>query len=102
MKSDKFTETAISDRVVAEFGRHLFQSKKKNRSLCVVSNRIHECGRFLIQFKILKDAPNMLTILKASNYDLCISTTRAIAKFNAEKRSFGVLSLALHFGTIQI
>lgn len=99
MNPDIITETAIGDPLVAQFAERLFQSKKTNRSLYVISNRIRECGRFLIEVKNIIDARDMLAVLKGSNYDACLNTIKVLAKFNAEKRFYGVPSLALHFGT---
>lgn len=93
------TKTALSDTLIAEFGQCLYQSKKKHQSLYVISNRIRECGRFLIHFRTMKDVPDMFAILKESYYDVCLETLKIIARFDPETRSFDVPSLALHFDT---
>lgn len=99
LKPDLITETSIGDPLVAEFAERLFRSKKTNRCLYVINNRIRECGRFMIELKKLIDVPDMLSILKGKNYDYCLDAVRMMAGFDPERRAFKAPSLALHFGT---
>lgn len=100
MKADERTETAVSDFLIAMYGETLLKQRKKKRNLSVVHNKIRECARILLRARILDSkVTDMLSLMKAEYYSVCVQAVQIEAKFNPEHDSYGAGSLALHFGT---
>lgn len=99
MQPDLITETAIGDILVAFFGEDLLKKNKRNRSLYHLSNKLRECGKFLLEMKKLGSYSDMLSTLKPEHFDNAIEATKNMSRYDTEKRTFGAASLALHFGT---
>lgn len=99
MKPDVVTVTAMEDILIASYGDDLLKKNKTKRSLYHISNKIRECGKFLIQMKILGSYSDMLSTMKSEHFDNAIEATKRLSKYDDETRSFGAASFALHFGT---
>lgn len=99
MLADNVTSTAINDILLILFGENLLKKNKNKRSLYHISNKLRECGKFLIEIRKLGSFNDMLSTLKPENFDDAIEATKKMSKYDASNRSFGAASLALHFGT---
>ncbi|XP_060516314.1 uncharacterized protein LOC132695825 isoform X2 [Cylas formicarius] len=99
MISDDITNTAINDILIAHYGEDLFKKNRRQRSLYHVSNKLRECARFLLEIKKLGDYTYMLSTLKPESFDDIVEAVKAISQYDADTKTFGAASLALHFGT---
>lgn len=99
MRPDIITSTAISDIIIAHYGEDLLKKNKKKRSLYHISNKLRECGRFLLQMRSIGKYTDILSTLIPESFDDTIEATKRISKYDCNKRSFGAPSFALHFGT---
>lgn len=99
MKADAITEAAVGDILIALFGEDLLKKNKKKRSLYHLSNKLRECGKYLLEMKKLDLYPDMLSTLKPEHFDNAVEATKKMSRFDVQRRTFGAASLALHFGT---
>lgn len=99
MQSDEITSTALQDPIILLFGEDLLKKTKNKRSMYHISNKLRECGKFLIEMKKLGPYNSILSTLKPQCFDDAIEATKQMSKFEAQLKSFGAASLALHFGT---
>lgn len=99
MRPDTITSTAISDIIIVQYGEDLLKKNKKKRSLYHISNKLRECGRFLLQMRNIGKYTDILSTLTPESFDDAIEATKRISKYDSDKRNFGAPSFALHFGT---
>lgn len=99
MRPDSITSTAISDIIIIHYGEDLLKKNKKKRSLYHISNKLRECGRFLLEMRNIGNYTDILSTLTPESFDDAIEATKRISKYDCEKRGFGAPSFALHFGT---
>lgn len=99
MQGDEITKAAIEDILIVYFGEDLLKKTKMKRSFYHISNKLRECGRFLIEMKKNDSFEDMLSILKPENFDKAVDAIKSISKYDVITRSFGAASLALHFRT---
>ncbi|KAJ8964009.1 hypothetical protein NQ314_005221 [Rhamnusium bicolor] len=99
MENRFITKTAIGDILIAFFGEDMLNTSKNDRSLYHLSNKMRECGKYLLEMKKLGSYPDMLSTLKPDSFDKAIEATKNMSRYDAEKRTFGAESLALHFAT---
>nr|CAI5833208.1 unnamed protein product [Callosobruchus analis]CAI5835642.1 unnamed protein product [Callosobruchus analis]CAI5837341.1 unnamed protein product [Callosobruchus analis]CAI5841072.1 unnamed protein product [Callosobruchus analis]CAI5842310.1 unnamed protein product [Callosobruchus analis] len=99
MQPDKVTEAAIGDILVTYLGEDLLKKNKNKRSLYHISNKLRECGKFLLEIQKLGDYTDMMSVLKPQHFENVIEATKRMSRYSIEDRSFGAASLALHFGT---
>nr|CAI5858945.1 unnamed protein product [Callosobruchus analis] len=69
------------------------------KSLYHISNKLRECGKFLLEIQKLGDYTDMMSVLKPQHFENVIEATKRMSRYSIEDRSFGAASLALHFGT---
>lgn len=99
MQADFITAIALEDFLIIHYGEDLLKKSKHKRSLYHISNKLRECGKFLIQMRNLSSYSDMLSTLRAESFDDVIEATKKMARYDPTNRSFGAASLALHFGT---
>lgn len=99
MQPDEITNEALQDLLVVNYGEDLLKKTKLKRKVYHISNKLRECGKFLLEMKKIQNHDGMLSILRPENFDDCLAAVRSISKFNPTSRSFGAASLALHFRT---
>lgn len=99
MQSDIVTETAVEDLLIIFFGEDLLKRNNSKRNLYHISNKLRECGKFILTMREIGSYTDMLSVLKPENFDDVIEGTKRISKYDPDSRSFGAASLALHFGT---
>lgn len=99
MKPDVITEAVTEDLLLILYGEDLLKRNNGKRSLYHISNKLRECGKFLLEMRQRGTSRDMFSILKPENFDAAIEAVKTISKYNTENRSFGAPSLALHFGT---
>lgn len=76
------------------------KKNKVKRSLYHISNKLRECAKFLEAIRVLSsNYTDMLSVMKPEYFDDAIEAVKKMARYEPEKRAFGVPSLALHFGT---
>lgn len=99
MLADELTEAVLENALILYFGEDLFKKTKNKRSTYHISNKLRECGRFLLEIQTLGPYSDMLSTLKPEKFDYVIEATKKLSKYDIENRNFGAPSLALHFGT---
>lgn len=99
MQADAITTVAMEDFLIVSFGDDLLKKNKNRRSLYHISNKLRECGKFLIEMRKLGPYTDMLSVLKPEHFDDAIEATKRMSRYDLENKSFGSASLALHFGT---
>lgn len=99
MKADMITEAVTEDLLLIMYGEDLLKRNNGKRSLYHVSNKLRECGKFLLEMRQKGTYRDMFSILKPEHFDAAIEAVKTMSKYNTEHRSFGAPSLALHFGT---
>lgn len=99
MQSDDITSVALQDPIILIFGEDLLKKSKNKQSMYHISNKLRECGKFLIEMKKLGSYSGILSTLKPQCFDDAIEATKQMSKFDAQSKTFGAATLALHFGT---
>lgn len=99
MQADDITETAMGDLLIVFYGEDLLKKYKSNRNLYHISNKLRECSKFLICMRNLGEYTDMLSTLDSEKFDDAIEATKQMSRYDANSKSFGAASLALHFGT---
>lgn len=102
MQADGITAEAMQDILLVHYGEDLLKRTKMKRSFYHISNKLRECGKFLIEMKKIDSFDNMISILKPEHFDKALDAVKSISKYNVEARNFGAPSLALHFRTTLI
>lgn len=99
MHADSIMSVVIEDELIVHFGNDLLKKTKTKRRLTHISNRLRECGRFLIQMRLIGNYTDIFSTMKPESVDDAILAVQKMAGYDAEKRTFNAPSLALHFRT---
>lgn len=99
MHPDSIMSVVIEDELIVQFGNDLLKKTKTKRRLTHISNRLRECGRFLIQMRMIGNYTDMFSTMKPECVDDAILAVQKMASYDVENRSFKAPSLALHFRT---
>lgn len=99
MRSDEISETAMNDILICCFAEDLLGKHKRIQIRNVVSNKMRELGRLLIQLKKTTGVKQMIDVLKPEFFDSIVVATKVISGYNADTHSYKAGSLALHMGT---
>lgn len=99
MLPDAIASAAMNDILIIYWGEDLLKKNKNKRSIYHLSNKLRECGKFLLAIRNLGSYNDMLSVLKPESFDDIIEATKLMSNYDLINRNFGAPSLALHFGT---
>lgn len=102
MQPDYVTKVATEDVLFIYYGEDLLKKTKLKRKIYHISNKLQECGKFFMEMKKLSSYEDMLSMLKAENFDFALEAVKRMSRFAADNRNVGAASLALHFRTTLI
>lgn len=99
MRADAISKTAMNDVLICSYAEELLGKHKRTQIKTVISNKMRELGRLLLQLKKTTAVQRMLDVLKPEFFDSLVTATRAISGYDATTKSYRASSLALHMGT---
>lgn len=101
MKGDDVAFEAKKDLLITHFEESYLKKHKKEQMMYPCSNRMRELARLLIRYRQIVNKINISfkELLHPKNFDAVVLTTREIAGYDPEKKTFKAPSLAMHMGT---
>lgn len=99
MRSDEVSKTAMEDILICSYAEGLLGKHKRIQIRTVISNKMRELARLLIQIKKTTSVANFLDVLKPELYDTLVGATKIISGYDVNSRTYKAGSLALHMGT---
>lgn len=100
MRADDVSLTAKKDPLICEFGSRYLKVHRESHFINVVSRKMRELARFLIEMrKFDSNITTLFSVLKPQNFDLIIQATKNVAKYDSDKESYKSPSYAMNFGT---
>ncbi|KAF0726508.1 Uncharacterized protein FWK35_00030336 [Aphis craccivora] len=100
MSPDEVSLVVKGDILIRAFGSRYLKCHKEKHLITVVSNKMRELGRFLIEMrKSMKTCQSLIDCLKPELFDNIISSTKSISGYDATNDTFMSPSLVLKIGT---
>ncbi|KAI4455449.1 hypothetical protein MML48_9g00016401 [Holotrichia oblita] len=99
MRPDIISKTAANDVLICSYGENLLQKHKRPQIKTVVSNKMRELARLLINLKETTGIGSLIDVLVPEFFDNIILATKIISGYDTEAKTFKASSLALHMGT---
>lgn len=100
MSPDEVSLVVKGDILIRAFGSRYLKCHKEKHLISVVSNKMRELGRFLIEMrKSMKTCQSLIDCLKPELFDNIISSTKSISGYDATNDTFMSPSLVLKIGT---
>uniref|UniRef100_A0A6P7GWY7 Uncharacterized protein LOC114347491 n=1 Tax=Diabrotica virgifera virgifera TaxID=50390 RepID=A0A6P7GWY7_DIAVI len=100
MRADSISETAKNDPLLCLYGESLLAKHKRQQIANVVSNKMREMGRILIELKkMFSNLKGIFEALKPEMFKHFVSAAKIISGYDEESKSYRSPSLALHMGT---
>jgi len=84
MSPDEISLVVKGDALIRAFGSRYLKCQKEKHLISVVSNKMRELGRFLIEMrKSVKACQSLIDCLKPELFDNIISSTKSISGYDA-------------------
>ncbi|KAJ8966985.1 hypothetical protein NQ314_003173 [Rhamnusium bicolor] len=99
MRADKISEAAMSDLLICSYAEGLLGKHKRTQIKTVISNKMRELGRLLLQLKETTNVQRLIDVLKPEFFDTIVAATKVISGYNPNNKTYKSASLALHMGT---
>lgn len=99
MRSDEISRTAMEDILICSYGEDLIGKHKRTQIRTVISNKMRELGRLLIQLKKTTAVKRLIDVLKPEFFDAIVAATKIISGYDPTSKTYKASSLALHMGT---
>lgn len=100
MAPDDISFTVKSDPLIRAFGTRYLKCHKEKHLVTVVSNKMREIGRLLIEMrKIEKHCKTLQDCLKPKYFDAIIKSTKIVSGYDSETDTYKAPSLVLKIGT---
>lgn len=99
LRADEIGREVMNDMLIIFYGDDLLKKTPQNRSQYHITARMRCCANFVLHMRKIGPYSNMMSCLKPEALDDIIDATKMIARYDSEKRVFGVPSVALHMGT---
>ncbi|KAI4459279.1 hypothetical protein MML48_6g00003767 [Holotrichia oblita] len=96
MRPDIISKTAANDVLICNYGENLLQKHKRPQIKTVVSNKMRELARLLINLKETTGIGSLIDVLVPEFFDNIILATKIISGYDTEAKTFKASSLALH------
>lgn len=100
MRPDIVSMTAKLDPLVCAFGARYLKIHREAHFINVVSRKMREIGRLILEVQKLKpDLTDLFKILQPVNFDIIVEATKTIAKYDATKQQYMSPTYAMNIGT---
>ncbi|KAJ8927335.1 hypothetical protein NQ314_020212 [Rhamnusium bicolor] len=99
MRADKISEAAMNDLLICSYAEGLLGKHKRTQIKTVISNKMRELGRLLLQLKETTNVQRLIDVLKPEFFDTIVAATKVISGYNPNNKTYKSASLALHMGT---
>ncbi|KAI4463231.1 hypothetical protein MML48_4g00000646 [Holotrichia oblita] len=100
MRADKISLTAKKDPLICAFAARYIKIHREKHFISVASRKMREIGKLLIEMKKLQ--PSIKTLfdaLQPQHYDLLVTATKDVAKYNRDKDFYESPTYAINMGT---
>ncbi|XP_045468274.1 uncharacterized protein LOC123676438 isoform X3 [Harmonia axyridis] len=102
MHADRIALEGMRDPIACQYAEDYLKQHRRPHIKNLVSNKIRELGRLIIQLKDVFGLKSILDSLKPEHFDKMVSAARILAGYNESSKNFQAPSLALHFRTILV
>ncbi|CAG9773450.1 unnamed protein product [Ceutorhynchus assimilis] len=99
MRNDDISKAAMSGVLICSFGESQLKKHRRTQIKNVISNKLREMGRLLIELRKSCGAKQLIDILKPEYFDNFVAATKVLSGFDINTKTFRAGSLALHMGT---
>ncbi|CAH0555073.1 unnamed protein product [Brassicogethes aeneus] len=100
MRADRISLMGKSDPIVCQYAEDYLKKHKRPHIANLVSNKIRELGRLLLQLQDHYNIHSIIQALRPEHFDKVVSCARILSGYNESTKTFEAPSLALHFRTI--
>ncbi|KAJ8969281.1 hypothetical protein NQ314_001819 [Rhamnusium bicolor] len=100
MQADRVSLVAQHDTLICAFGARYLKLHRENHMVNVVSRKMRELAKVLIEIKKTEPSiKNMLAALNPKYFDLFVTATKILAKFNPHTEKFESPTFAMNIAT---
>lgn len=101
MMPDKIALVAKMDPLICYFGDNLLKKHKRKQSGVVVSNKMRELARLLIEFRIRRNDSELELIdtIEPQSFDEAVECAKKVGGYKPEEKTFSAPSVSAHLGT---
>ncbi|XP_012549781.2 uncharacterized protein LOC105842288 [Bombyx mori] len=100
MRADKISLIAKKDLIICAFGAQYLKTHREKHFVNVVSRKMRELAKLLIEAKKIKpEIQDLFSALKPEYYDVMVTATKNCAKFNVEKDVYVSPTFAMNIST---
>lgn len=100
MRPDQISLTAKKDPLICAFGARYLKIHREKHFIAVTSRKMRELARLLIEARKLNTSiKDLFSALKGEHYDVLVSATKIVSKYDTEARRYDTPTYALNMGT---
>ncbi|XP_046975994.1 uncharacterized protein LOC124542104 [Vanessa cardui] len=100
MKPDKISLVAKKDKFICMFGAQYLRTHREEHFITVVSRKMRELAKLLVEVNKLKPDINSLEqVLKPQYYDTLVQATKVVARYNDASQTFDAPTYAMNIAT---
>lgn len=100
MRPDAISLVAKKDPLIYAFAARYIKIHREKHFATVATRKMRELAKLLIEIKkIIPSIKNLFEALVPKYFDIIVSATKVIARYDTEKDYYGAPSLALNMGT---
>ncbi|KAJ8942578.1 hypothetical protein NQ314_010034 [Rhamnusium bicolor] len=100
MRADKISLVAKKDPLICAFGAGYLKTHREKHFLSVTSRKMREVSRLLLEIrKLAPTVKNLFDVLKPQNYDLLVTATKNVAKYDNDMEFFQSPTYAMNIST---
>ncbi|XP_052756327.1 uncharacterized protein LOC128201936 [Galleria mellonella] len=100
MRPDKISFVAKSDLLICAFGSQYMKNHREMHFVNVISRKMRELAKLLIEIrKKDQSVKDLLGALNPKYYDLIVSATKVVGKYDSEKDRFDSPTFAMNIST---
>ncbi|XP_064071887.1 uncharacterized protein LOC135193415 [Vanessa tameamea] len=100
MRADKISLIAKSDYLICAFGSQYLKTHREQHFANVVSRKMRELAKLLIETKKIDPSINdLFCALRPNHYDTIVEATKVLGKYDSEKDRFETPTFAMNVST---
>lgn len=100
IRADEVSLVAKKDPLICAFASRYLKIHREKHFILVVSRKMRELARFLIEARKIKTSiRDLFRTLKSEHNNVLVAATKAVAKYDDENRSYQAPTYALNMGT---
>ncbi|KAJ0172348.1 hypothetical protein K1T71_012321 [Dendrolimus kikuchii] len=100
MRADKISLVAKTDHLICAFGSQYLKTHRERHFVNVVSRKMRELAKLLIEIKKLDPSVrDLFGALRPNLYDIIVEATKILGKYDSEKDRFETPTFAMNMST---